>query len=293
MVSYRDDHLFAYNGRVFARVPIDLDEVDEFDCKSEKLNKIVDATSQILVGEQQIIVVTGGTRFYIKKLSPDDVLEWPPVVGDIHRLTKNFVAAVSAVSRFASANAIHWWATCVHVTGDMIIATNNVVLAASQLKTPFAAMLPCELIPQLVPGDGLIIGDSMIAVCRPGGLTLQYRLASAKAPKQIFELAMTLTVCETPFNGFAAALARFDRINDIASLAFEPGQLVVGSDHGEVLGEHPFACGFTFKMSIEGARLLAACGATHVDIGQVAGQKTLRFSLNGELPLLGILAGRS
>jgi hypothetical protein len=92
-VSYRDDHLFAYNGFVYARVPIDLDEIDYFDCDSEKLNKVVDATSQVLVGEQQIIVVTGGTRFHIEKLSPDQAYEFPAVVGDIHRLSKEFVVA--------------------------------------------------------------------------------------------------------------------------------------------------------------------------------------------------------
>jgi hypothetical protein len=290
IVSYRDDHLSAYNGDVFARVPIDLDEIDEFDCDSVKLNKVVDATSQILVGKQEITVVTGGTKFHIRKVPFDEVLEMPVVTGDIHRLSKDFVVAIGAISRFASANAIHPWACVVHVTGDMIVATNNVALAASQLKTPFAATLPCELIPQLVPGDGLIIGDAMIAVCRPGGLTLQYRLPSSETPAVILKLAMTLTACETPFHGFAGALARFDRMDDVVSLAFEPGRLVVGSDHGDILGERPFDCGFSFRISIEAARLLAACGATHVDASQAP--ESLRFSRGCEVPLRGILAGR-
>jgi hypothetical protein len=113
----------------------------------------------------------------------------------------------------------------------------------------------------------------------------------------MLELASTLNMCETPLHrGFAAALKRLDRMRYVAALTFVPGRLVIKSDGGEVLGEVPFDANFTFNMSIEGARLLAECGATHVDIGPAIGLsrgETLRFSRGGEMPLLGMLGGRS
>ena len=103
---------------------------------------------------------------------------------------------------------------------------------------------------------------------------------------QILELAATLTACETPIKGLAAALKRFDRMQGVELIAFKPGRLVASCNYvrpdNRDAAEQPFECDFSFKAKIELVRLMVAAGATHVDASEAP--ERLRFSHDGETP---------
>jgi len=103
----------------------------------------------------------------------------------------------------------------------------------------------------------------------------------------VLTIAAGLAPCADPLGDLRPILNQIDRIGATA-LGFEPGLVRVETEGGDE-GRHEFPCDFTFRTSIENARLLARF-ATHVDASQAPDK--LMFSCDGDVPMVGVLAGR-
>jgi hypothetical protein len=289
-IAYRDGCLSAYNSVCYARLRIDLD-LPDFHCDPRRLRAVIKKKSRVTVDPERITIQNGDATFHLARLPDDQVFELPAVEGDPIPITDELARSAKAVAAFVSWNAIHPWARCVHASPSGLIATNNITLACARHDPGFELAMPLAVVGELAPGRTMVVDATRIAVREGDDLTLSYhRLWSEEATKATTKLltraAGPLAPCAVPLGDLKSIMIRMECI-DATALAFEPGLIRVEAEDGAE-GTHEFDCDFTFRTSIEGARLLA-CFATHVDASQAPDK--LMFSRDGDVPMVGALAG--
>lgn len=171
---WRDDRLFASDGRITASIPCDIASAvtahgpalipgKEF----ERLLKAMrpDRSVTVLRDDTGIQFSQGRFKARVPTVDPET---WPYAEQDgvvFFDLPEAFVDGLRRLRPFVSDNATQAWATCIQIEADGLLATNNIVIARA------VCSLPSVLAPCLLPTWGIDFLLSHVEGLAKGGLT--------------------------------------------------------------------------------------------------------------------------
>ena len=158
----RDGMIHATDGRITAAAPFPYDG-GTFAVMGEDFERVIDrmpTRPTLTQGTDHIVLKCGRLRGTIQTLIQGSVQIDTPQEGSWEAMPPGFFKALERIRPFVSDNATHYWALCVCLGADRMLATTNVALAAAECEglQGKGQMMPCWAVDYLLSRSETLIG---------------------------------------------------------------------------------------------------------------------------------------
>ena len=175
VVAIRNGRAECYDGRMFVSYPVPVDV--NICVAAESLAKAIKPGCLYEINDDKVVIRNGRSRVTLKLLDVSTVPEFADQI-EMTPIPDGCLADWARARKFASENAAHGWATSVMAQGQILLATNNVVLSQLTMRHPgpVDGLIPSYLIDYV--SSRAANGEAQVPPVRAGAndhaITLQW-----------------------------------------------------------------------------------------------------------------------